>query len=599
MSSVLALWTSVAVALGGPVKEVRVAPGANVTEVAVAVDGVVEVDHFTMEAPHRLFVDLIGARNALDGETFAIRRGGIVSMTATQFSEDVVRLVLELEESVAYDVFREDGRVTIALANSGETFQPWTSGAPFDAPAVAMPASATAQQQAVQEGGRPISIEFNNTPINDVAFAFADFSGRNIVLGTGVTGFINAKIDQEPWQDALDAIVKANGFVMQEGRTGILRIVQGNALQQQEAFEPLVTRTYALNYATAEEIATALEGVVNPGQAGGGGGGGAGGAGGIGQGARGTVEAVPGTNSVVVTAILRIHDEVEQTILSLDRRFPSVNIQAKIIFVNRTDLNELGITYDIKDSRGNQLNLLAPGAADTNGDGVIDLETETVPQGTNVVSLGGNSVAALGNANTRLPNPSLQLLSSLVIGRHTLINFIEALEQTNLSDIQAEPYQTVLNNQQARIQVGQSTPLRVLDAGALGAGGGVGGAAVPQATVDFRETGIILEATPTVTNNGEILLDLSAERSAAQIAESDVGFIFETQNATSKVLVSDGETVVIGGLTVTEMSEVRSGIPMLMDLPLVGRLFRSTRQQLVQRDLIILVTPTIVRDGAN
>jgi len=308
---------------------------------------------------------------------------------------------------------------------------------------------------------------------------------------------------------------------------------------------------------------------------------------------------VPGSNSVVVTAIARMHDQVAQALLALDRRFPSVNIQAKIIFVNRTDLNELGITYDLKDSRGNQLNLIAPGAVDANGDGVIDLDEESVQQGTNVVSLGGNSIAALGNANSRLPNPSIQLLSSLVIGRHTLINFIEALEQSNLSDIQAEPYQTVLNNQQARIQVGERTPLRVLDAGALGGGAGGGGAAVPQATVNFQETGIILEATPTVTNNGEIILQLRAERSAPQVAESDVGFIFTTQNAESRVLVGDGETVVIGGLTVTERSEVRSGVPMLMNLPLIGRLFRSTRESVVQRDLIILVTPTIVRDGAS
>jgi type IV pilus assembly protein PilQ len=597
MSSVLALWTSVAVAFGGPVKEVRVAPGTNATEVVVAVDGVVEVRDFTMEAPHRLFVDLIGARNALERETFAIRRGGIVSMTATQYADDVVRLVLELEGDVAYDVYREDGRVMIALENPGATFQPWTSGTPATALPTPAPQNAAVQQVA-QEAGRPFSIEFNNTPIEDVAFTFSDFSGRDILLGSTVVGLVNARIVEQPWQRALEAIARANGWVVQEDETGIIRIVEGSALQQQESFEPLITRTYLLNYATAEEIAEALQGVVSPGQqAGGGGGGGGGGA--AQQGARGTAEAVPGTNSVVVTAISRIHDEVRRTIQSLDIRYPSVNIQAKIIFVNRTDLNELGITYDLKDSRGNQLNLIAPGAVDANGDGVIDLSEETVSQGTNVVSLGGNSVAALGNANTRLPNPSLQLLSSLIIGRHTLINFIEALEQTNLSDIQAEPYQTVLNNQQARIQVGQSTPLRVLDAGALGGAAGGGGAATPQATVDFRETGIILEATPTVTNNGEIILDLLAERSAAQIAESDVGFIFDTQNARSRVLVSDGETVVIGGLTVTEMSEVRSGIPMLMDLPLVGRLFRSTRQQIVQRDLIILVTPTIVRDGAN
>jgi type II secretory pathway component GspD/PulD (secretin) len=175
----------------------------------------------------------------------------------------------------------------------------------------------------------------------------------------------------------------------------------------------------------------------------------------------------------------------------------------------------------------------------------------------------------------------------------------------------------VLDNQTARIQVGERTPLRVIDAsagGAAGAGGagggagaapgaggagGAGGAILPQATVDFEETGIILEATPHVTADNNILLELEAERSAPVVADSDVGLIFQTQEASSRVLVRDGETVVIGGLTVTETSEVRSGIPLLMDLPLIGGLFRTTREQQIQRDLIILVTPNIVRDLGN
>jgi type II secretory pathway component GspD/PulD (secretin) len=162
----------------------------------------------------------------------------------------------------------------------------------------------------------------------------------------------------------------------------------------------------------------------------------------------------------------------------------------------------------------------------------------------------------------------------------------------NMSDIQAVPSVMVLDNQLARIQVGQETPLRTLDAG----GGGGAGGQLPTATVSLQQTGIILEVTPHVTANENIVLQLMAERSDAQLAESDVGFIFNTQNATTRVLVDDGETVVIGGLTVTERNDVRSGIPLLMDLPLIGKLFRVDRHQTVQRDLIILVTPHIVRN---
>lgn len=112
------------------------------------------------------------------------------------------------------------------------------------------------------------------------------------------------------------------------------------------------------------------------------------------------------------------------------------------------------------------------------------------------------------------------------------------------------------------------------------------------------ETGVILEVSPRITDAGDILLDLSAERSSADLAPSDVGLIFRRQKAESQVLLEDGETAVIGGLTVTEAGEVRSGIPLLMDLPLVGRLFATRRKSSVQRDLLIMVTPRIVR-GAS
>jgi len=160
----------------------------------------------------------------------------------------------------------------------------------------------------------------------------------------------------------------------------------------------------------------------------------------------------------------------------------------------------------------------------------------------------------------------------------------------------------VMDNQQARILVGERTPIRVIDQGSsvVGGGGGGGGgggqaATIPQATVQIEETGIILEVTPHVTAGDNILLEVRAERSAAEIADSDVGLIFRTQEAESRVLVEDGETVVFAGLTVTESSEIRSGIPLLMNLPILGPLFRVTRNQTIQRDLMILVTPHIVR----
>ncbi|MBT8337007.1 MAG: AMIN domain-containing protein [Gemmatimonadetes bacterium] len=594
-STLLALWSGFVVGIGGPVTEVTVRPAAaETTEILIAVDGPVEFREFTMEGPNRLVVDLFGARHGLEVGNFAdVNRGGVASIRTSQYSDDIVRVVLELDALAPYEIVSEPGRIRVVMQNGSAAFEPWTSAADeVAARAAAQPApSATmAARTPRQQEARRISVEFNEMPVREVLFTFSDFSGRSIVAGSSVEGNISAKVDNAPWPDALDVILSTNGFVATELPNGIIRVDDIDAVSEQAQVEPLVTEAYRVNYATADDIVGAIEGLLSPG--------------------RGTANASPATNSIVVSDIGAVHREVDRIIEQLDVRTPQVQIKAKIVFVNRTELNDLGIVYDLKDSRGNQLNQVAPGASDLDGNGQIDLPDEVVQQGSNVVSLGGNSVAALGNATNRVPSPTLTLLSSLIVGRHTLVSFIEALESVNLSDIQAEPSVTVRDNRPARIQVGERTPLRVLDASSAqagaagGAGGGAGGggaqqggATIPQATVQIEETGIILEATPHVTDDNHILLELNAERSAPQLANSDVGFIFNTQNAQSEVLVRDGETVVIGGLTVTEREEVRSGIPFLMNLPLVGGLFRTTRESQLQRDLIILVTPTIVREN--
>ncbi len=593
MSSMFALWAAALLGTGGPVTGVSVSVAAERTHILIAVDGEVEYRDFTMEGPNRLVIDIIGSRLALPQDDYpAINRGGVMALRTSQYSAEVVRVVLELDALMPYEIQRAAGGLRVVLAKPTGPFDPWTSAGlsdtPVPAPAVptvrdvspmASPllagartrtgARAPARPQEAPQEARRITVAFENTPIQDVLFTFADFAGRSIVAGSLVTGTVSAVIDNQPWDQALDAILTAQGLSAREMETGIIRVDNITNLNEREGVEQLITDTYRVNFGTAAELATALVNIKTT---------------------RGSITAAAGANALIVTDIQRVHDAVRELVTGLDVRTPQVQIVAKIVFVNRTDLNEFGVTYDLKDSRGNQLNVVSPGATDTDGDGVIELPGEQVETGTNVFSLGGNSVAALGNANTRVVGPTLSLLTSLLIGRHTLINFIEALSSVNMSDIQAVPSIMVLDNQQARIQVGQETPLRIIDAG----GGGAGGA-LPTAAVQIQETGIILEVTPHVTANENILLQLLAERSDAQLAESDVGFIFNTQRATTRVLVQDGETVVIGGLTVTEKNEVRSGIPLLMDLPLIGRLFRVDRNQTVQRDLIILITPHIVR----
>jgi type IV pilus assembly protein PilQ len=585
MTPILAAWTALTFSLGGgdialagngAVTGLQILPAAERTEVLISVDGPVEVRDFTMEGPHRLVVDLLGARYQLGRESFGeIARGGIRTVRASQYSPDVVRVVLELEMALGYTLISGDGYIRVSLENLMGGFEPWRADPPAAARAAGDPFSTvrTASSAAgpgssaggpatrsssrwsgiaQDEFARRITVTFTATPIRDVLFTFAEFSNRSIVPGSEVTGSVTAEIRDQPWDIALQAILEAHNLAAQEQLSGIIRVDRLQDLGTREEVEPVVTRSFRISYANANELAGPVGSLSSE---------------------RGQVQVSPSTNSLVVTDVPRVLEAVEELIQGLDLQTPEITISAKIIFVNRTDLEEFGVVYDLRQRAGAGPN--------------------DVRSSLNAVSLTGNTIHALGNASHRVVGPQLQLMTNLVAGDFSLTNFVEALSEMQLSDIQAAPQARVLDNQQAKILVGERTPIRVIDAGA--GGGGQQQQGFPVAQVQIEETGIMLEVTPHVTAGNLILLELRAERSGVEIVGGDLGFIFNTQEVETRVLVEDGETVVLGGLTVTERSEFRSGIPILKDLPFVGALFRLTRNQIDQRDLMILVTPQINR----
>jgi type IV pilus assembly protein PilQ len=611
MTPFIALWTGLALGLGSPgldlpgmdaadpgtLREMQVLPGSDLegplVEVVLAVDGEIQIRDFTMEGPDRLVIDLLGTRSALAGESFPnVNLGGIRSIRARQYSDDIVRVELELLAPLGYAITPGNGFVRISLENLFGEFDPWTAegrelpaapgsptnGATADERGFTLP-SAPARAQTgwagvvPQQSSRRMSVTFVDTPIREVLFTFAEVSGRSIVPGSGVTGNVSAEIRDQPWDIALQAILEMHGLAAQEQASGIIRIDRLQDITQRVDVEPVQTRVFRINFAPAAEIAPAVESLLSQ---------------------RGQVQASRGTNTLVVTDVPGVLEQVASLIEGLDVETPGITISAKIIFVNRTDLEETGVVYELKDSRGNQINRSFPGALDADGDGRIS-QDERVPIGTNVISFGGNSISAIGNANQRVSAPAAQFLTSLIIGRHTLLSFVEALQSANLSDIQAHPQVTVLENQTANILVGERVPIPVTQQTGVAGGAQDGQALFQPFTVQFQEVGIKLEVTPQVAAGNLILMDVLAERSGVEVVESFLGFIFNTQEARTRVLVEDGETVVIGGLTVTETAELRSGIPLLMNLPIVGRMFRLTREEKSQRDLIIMITPQINR----
>lgn len=569
----------------GDVTTLRLEPAAGRAELTIEVaGGDVRWTDFPLSGPPRLVVDISGARSALPSERYqGIDRGGVTGLRTSQYEADVVRVVVDLARAADYTISRVPEGLRISFASGAGGFEPWTSGA--GAPAAARRAETRqptaqrpAQQPPQQRQARRMTVSFYEADIRDVLASIAEFAGRSIVAGTGVEGIrVTAEINNQPWDVALETILRANGLAYEELPSGIIRVDKIEALAQRREQEPLVTRTFRVNYVPVAELATTLNALKTP---------------------RGSIASNPTTNTLIVTDVAAAVSNVESLIPQLDIRTPQVAIQTKIIFVNRSDVEELGVTYDLKDSRGNSLNRLVgvPEQDIKTGELTGELTRD------NLVLLGGNSIAALGNATTRVVGPSLETIMSLVLGRYTLITFLDALQTAQLSDVQAAPLITTLDNQEAEIWVGERTPIRVVDvgggAGGGGGGGGAGGATQPRATAELVETGIRLRVTPTITADRRVLMQLHAERSAAVAAAGDIGVSFQTQQGDTRLMVRDGETAVIGGLTVTEVTNTRAGIPFLMDIPYVGALFRTSRKQEQKRDLLIMVTPHIVEEPA-
>jgi type IV pilus assembly protein PilQ len=572
----------------GEVTAVSLAPAAGKTEIIVAVKGAVDVRDFLLSSPDRLVLDVVGAKLGTTTASLydGVKRGGVVNLRYSQFRPDIVRIVVDLEGPQAYKIDRANDAIRVSF-ESKQGFQAWSSkDAKAAAPAVASseedaedaptPAATAAPARKPEVAIRTaslltradeprITVTWDRASIADVVAGFAAFSGRTIILGKDVKGEVNAEIKNQPWPQAFQAILATQGLSAQEMAGGIIRVDAPSALAALDSLEPLETSIVRINYAQAGSLSKTVESILTKN--------------------RGRVVADTASNSLILTDTRSRIASVTDFVRGLDVRTPQLSIQAKIIFVDRTDIEALGVKYDLG-SRTQFFNKLVQ-RPDPGNPG------ESFPKDVNIVDLGGNSLAALGNANADIPNSALDLIYSTSIGGFALTTFLTALERTELADIQAEPVISTLDNRQADILVGEETPVRVIDANSSANG-------TARANVQFKETGIRLTVTPHVTNNRQVLMQLHTERSAIRpLAAADLGFVFAKQKADNQLLVEDGETAVIGGLTVTEVNRIKSGIPLLGNLPIVGSLFSVTQDTENRRDLIILVTPRITDDGAS
>jgi type IV pilus assembly protein PilQ len=318
---------------------------------------------------------------------------------------------------------------------------------------------------------------------------------------------------------------------------------------------PLETRVVKLNYANAHELTGPIASTLTR---------------------RGTVQADKRTNSLIITDVPNGLDAVEKMARDLDSTTPQIEITAKLVDVDVEALRDIGIDWriggtskyfvypygDPQAGQPIQLDPLKPGNDTQNG---------LYPD------VGGTSIA----------NPAATVTYGLFKDWGMLEAQLQVLETNQKANIISNPRVTTVDNREAKIVVGQKIPLIVQD---------VAGNSVSQ----LQTIGIQLKVTPHLTEDKKIIMDLHPEVSdLASQSTVQGGIIINTSEADTRVMVEDGQTAVIGGLIRTNDGHVRSGVPMLKDLPLVGMLFRSDNIVKQNRELIIFVTPKLITQMAS
>jgi len=383
---------------------------------------------------------------------------------------------------------------------------------------------------------RRITIDAQGADIKTVLRTISDFAGKNIVYGPDVKGKVYVHIKDVPWEEALDVLLKAHGYAYRE-EYGMIRVAEASRLMKEELEAQTAERKKEELLPLVTKIifvnnsnAEELKDALQNIVS-----------------SRGKIDVDRGSNALIVNDIERNIEKIEEMVRALDRKTYQVDINAKLAEVDVEATRELGINWGL-------LNLHASGfsgmgSASVNSD--ISLSAGTLKFGT---------VRSWGEINA----------------------ILEMLEQSNKANIISNPRITTMDNREASILVGKEIPLIVADE----AGNPI---------TELTKIGIMLRVVPHVNADKTITLDLHPEVSELQ-SESTAqgGVIISTSEADTRVVVRNGETAVIGGLIKKVKTDLRRGVPILKDIPIIGGLFSSNSTADKKQELVIFVTPTIV-----
>ncbi len=427
----------------------------------------------------------------------------------------------------------------------------------------AAPAS-TRSDTGVRLPTMPVSIDFQDADIRDVLRVLAMKSGVNIIYGPDVEGNITIKLDNVPFNKAFDTILTLKGLVSQEQSSNILRIATPKKISDERSEAVTFTKIFPLNYAKAEEVKGNLDSVRQA------------------EGRKGNIAVDSRTNSLIITDTPEGLDNCLKIISDLDKKPQQVCIEARIVEMVVSNTDDLGIQWQYaKETPGNPTTTVGL----TNGVGAAAVTNGF--NGSNqspVTAAGGGTGVTLGAApvNGAIGAFSFGVFKS---GEFALSATLNALAQRGLSRILSAPKITTINNQQARILVGQKIPYTTTTVSQAGS---------TQQT-QFLDVGVKMTVIPTINADKRITLYVKPEVSLYVRADA-AGPVIGSREAETTVLVNNGDTVVIGGLITDQDIKNGTSVPLLGDIPIIGHLFRRDFKSKDRTELLVFITPRILEN---
>jgi type IV pilus assembly protein PilQ len=409
--------------------------------------------------------------------------------------------------------------------------------------------------------GRRISLDFQQADISNVLRLIAEVSGLNMVVGEGVKSKVTMKLVSVPWDQALDMILKMNGLgkIRQSNILWIDSLANIAKQQNEEAqakdakvkAEELVDRVFYIRNLQVTELMTSLRQYLSP---------------------RGLMQMSPGTNALIVRDTETKIGVMKQLVDGLDLEVPQVQIEARIVQADTTYSRSLGVQWGIQN-----VNQLA-------GNGVANFKTGVVGSFGNQVSDFLVNLPATVGGLTSTPGVGF------TIGRTdgTKLDMrLSAGELLGLSKVIAAPKVTTLDKREAKISQGESIPFQTTS--------------LQGTQTTFVDANLELNVTPQITSRDpketgkQIMMKVRATRNAVGARSNPAGPSIDRREATTQVIIRDGETMVIGGVFIDTQGNSVAGIPYLSRVPVLGWLFKQKTESVAKQELLIFLTPSIVK----